>query len=77
MKVDVWYKAIWYTGSGSTTSFKSSIIVKRISDIVTSHDELGGLVSYEVVRHPGYRLSGFVPDCWVITELSSLEQEML
>ena len=77
MKIDVWYKAIWYTGSDSVSSFKSTIIVKRISSKVNTYSELGGLVSYEVVRHPGYRLSGFVPDCWVITELSSLEQEML
>ena len=77
MKIDVWYKAIWYTGSDSVSSFKSTIIVKRISSKVNTYSELGGLVSYEVVRHLGYRLSGFVPDCWTITELSSLEQEML
>jgi len=73
MKVDVWYRATWYKGSGSV----SSIIVKRVSSIANTFSELGGLVAYEVIKYPSYKPTGFVPDCWVITELSSLEQEML
>ena len=70
MKVDVWYRAVWHKGS-------ASIIVKRVSSIVIFHGELAGLISYKVIKYHDYNQFQFVPDYWIITELSSLEQEML
>lgn len=72
MKLHVWYRATY-----KDPSLNFSIVVKRISDTVTIYDEFGGWVSYEVIKYPSYNKSGFVPDNWILIELSGLEQELL
>lgn len=70
MKLNIWYRA-------SYKGMDFDRIVKRVSDEVIFHEQFGGWISYEVLTYPSYSKSGFVPDNWELTELSSLEQELL